>query len=113
MLAENELKKLKAFDSSLFIGQSYFDNDRAQLFSIFQLILKTITAFSGLPEIISQWESKEFSNGKIKPPYTANKIFSPKLVWYGSKIKLKFNGSCLKQDKATFNPKIVVNLFIV
>ena len=52
------------------------------------------------------------SHEKIKHPYKTNKSLSPKLVWYGSKIKLKFNGSCLKQDKATFNPKNVVNLFI-
>ena len=28
---ENELKKLHKFDSSLFIGQSYFNNDATQL----------------------------------------------------------------------------------
>ena len=30
-----------------------------------------------------------------------------------SKISLRFTGSCLKQDKATFTPNNVVNLFIV
>ena len=40
------------------------------------------------------------------------KSLSPKLVWYGSKIKLKFNGSCVKQNKASFNPRNVVNVFI-
>ena len=30
-----------------------------------------------------------------------------------SKIRLRFAGSCLKQDKATFTPNIVVNLYIV
>ena len=35
------------------------------------------------------------------------------MVWYGSKIKLKFKWSCLKQDFETFTPKNVVNLFIV
>ena len=28
-------------------------------------------------------------------------------------IRLKFKGSCLKQDKATFTPSNLVNLFIV
>ena len=38
-----------------------------------------------------------------------------KLVWINnSKVKLKFKGSCLKQeDKSTFTPSIVVNLFLV
>ena len=54
------------------------------------------------------------SNEKIKPPYAANKSFSPKLVWVNnSKIRLRFTGSCLKQDKATFIPNNAVNLYIV
>ena len=34
-LVENEFKKLQTFDSRLFIGQSYFNNDEAQLSLIF------------------------------------------------------------------------------
>ena len=53
-------------------------------------------------------------NEKFTPPYTPNKILSPKLVWNKSKIKIKFEGSCLKQEnKAPFIPNNVVNLFIV
>ena len=59
VLVENERKKLRTFDSSLFVGQSYFNNDGAQLYLIFQPIFKTVTTFSGLPNIILQWESKE------------------------------------------------------
>ena len=44
VLVENELKKLKTFDSSLFIGE-------AHLHLIFQPIYKIITAFSGLLNI--------------------------------------------------------------
>ena len=54
------------------------------------------------------------SNEKMKHPYTENKSFSPKLVWMSNpKIKLRFTGSCLKQDKATFTPNNIVNLYIV
>ena len=49
---------------------------------------------------------------KIMPPYIAGNSLSPKLVWYNSGIKLKFRVSCLKQDKTTFTPKHVVNLFV-
>ena len=53
------------------------------------------------------------SNEKFKP-YTANKSLSPKLMWYNSRIKSKFKGSCLKQkDKAAYTPKNVVNSFIL
>ena len=69
---ENELTKLKTFDSSLLIGQSYFTQYFNQS--------TNNTSFSGLPKIISQRESKGLSNENFQPPYTANKHFSPKLV---------------------------------
>ena len=52
LLVESELKKQQTFDLSPFIGQSYFNNDGAQLFLIFQPIYKTITIFSGLSDTI-------------------------------------------------------------
>ena len=46
--------------------------------------------------------------------YIPNVIVCPKLAWNNSRIRLKFKGSCLKQeDKGAFTPKNVVNLFIV
>ena len=98
---------------SYFVGQSYFNNDEAQLLFIFQPILKNITAFSGLSDTISEWESKGLSNEELKPPYTANKSLSPKLVWNKLRVKLRFTVSCLKQDKVAFTPSNLVNLFIV
>ena len=41
---------------------------------------KTITTFYGLKGTISEWESKELSNEKSRPPYTANTSLSPKLA---------------------------------
>ena len=32
---------------------------------------------------------------------------------YGSKIKVKFNGSCLKQDNITYTHGTIVNIYIV
>ena len=86
LLVENEFKKLQTFDSSLFIGQSYFNNDGAQLYLIFHPIYKSITTFSGLPDTISEWESKGLSNKTFQPPYTENESLSPKP--YGIIIKL-------------------------
>ena len=96
VLVENELKKLKTFDSSLFIGQSYFNNDGAQLYLKFQPIYKTITTFPGLKNTMSEWESKGLSNEKFRPPYTVNKILSPKMLWDNSRLGLRFEGSSLK-----------------
>ena len=56
------------------------------------------------------------ANEKIEPSFTASKNLPPKLVWMSNfKVRLRFTGSCLKQDKAfdeTFTPKNVVNLYI-
>ena len=54
------------------------------------------------------------SNEKVTSPSTLNKSLSPKLLRYNSRIKLKFKGSCSKQeDQAAFTLKNVVNFFIV
>ena len=106
--------QLQTFDWSLFICQSCFHNDGAQLYVIFQPIYESIRSFSGLPYKISEWESKGQSNEKFKPPYTANKVLSPKLLWNNSRLTLRFEISCLKQEDTTpFTPTSVVNLFFV
>ena len=33
--------------------------------------------------------------------------------YYGTKIRVEFNGSCLKQDKVTYNHVKIVNIYIV
>ena len=54
------------------------------------------------------------SNKKTGPTFTANKCFSPKLTWINnSKIRLRFTGSCLREELTTFTPNNVVNLLIV
>ena len=50
LLVKNEFKKLQTFDLSPFIGQSYFYNDGAQLYLIFQALyytLKTLKSYHG------------------------------------------------------------------
>ena len=61
-----------------------------------------------------QWESKELSNEKIKPPITANSSLSPKLTrMNNSRVGVIFERSCLKRAKVTFATRNVVNSFIV
>ena len=53
-------------------------------------------------------------NEKYKPSDTGNKVLSPKLLWNKSRLRLRFEGSCLKQEHATpFTPNNVVTFFIV
>ena len=71
-LLKNELKKIKTFGSCSFIDQSYFNYDGAQLYQMFQPIYKTITTFSDIPNIISEWKSKGSPNQKFRPSCTTN-----------------------------------------
>ena len=110
---ENNLKKPQTFDSSLSIGQSYFKNDGAQFYLIFQPIYKIITTFSGVKDTISGWESKGLSNEKVTNPYITNKILSSKLLSNKSRLRLRLGGSHLKQEDTTLStPNSVANLFI-
>ena len=39
-----------------------------------------------------------------------NYSVTPSLDYYGTKARVEFHGSCLKQDKVTFNHRKVVNI---
>ena len=53
------------------------------------------------------------SDQSIKAPTTPNKILNPALDYVGSKIRVKFNGDCLKRERLTFNHGKIVNIYIV
>ena len=87
LLAENELNKLKTFDAGYFIGKGHFEESYC----------------NANTKYISSWQSKRLSDEIIKPPTTSDNSLNPKVSYYGTKTRLKFRGSCLKQDKITFN----------
>ena len=64
-------------------------------------------------EFISAWKSKELSNRSITPPTTSDHRLNLHVNYYGIKIGVKFNGSCLKQDKIIYTHKNVVSIYIV
>ena len=49
----------------------------------------------------------------IKPPTTSNNKLAPKLSNFGTKPRVKFNRSCLKQDKITYTHGATVIKYIV
>ena len=55
---QDEIVKLQTYDLSLFIVQSYFHNNGAQLYLIFQPIYKTFTIFYCFTYTISVCEYK-------------------------------------------------------
>ena len=64
-------------------------------------------------DYISEWQSKGLSDEIIQPPNTSDKSLAPELSYIGNKTRVKFYGSCLKQDKITFTHEKTVNIYIV
>ena len=67
----------------------------------------------GDTENISEWKSKRLPDELIKPPSVSNKIPIPQLSYLDAKIKVQFDGSCLKQNKITYTHGTIVNIYIV
>ena len=49
----------------------------------------------------------------IKPPSTFPNILNPLLNYVGIRIRVEVKGSCLKQDKISFDHGKIVNIYIV
>ena len=110
LLVENELNELKTFDSSYFIGKSHFGEDGTQNYLVFQPMYRYFRLMTNTSNILS-WQSKGLSNESITPP---NTNISPSIDYVGNKIRIKFNGSCLKQsNKISYTHKKIVNIYIV
>ena len=52
------------------------------------------------------------SDERLDSITASNYKITPELS-YGTKIRVEFNGSCLKQDKVTYNHEKIVNIYIV
>ena len=68
-LVENDLKKLKTFDLSYFIGKNYFENDGTQNYLLFQPI-NNYLKFNSKTDLLLEWKSEGLSDKVIKPPDT-------------------------------------------
>ena len=79
----------------------------------FQPINRHFKTVSANDDNILSWKSKGLSDQGIKAPTTLDKMLNPLLDNIGSKIRVKFRGDCLKQEKMTFNYGKIVNIYIV
>ena len=114
VLVENELNKLKTFDSDYFIGKSHFEEDGVQNYLIFQPLNKYFKVITNAnTKYISSWQSKGLSDKSINLPATSDYKLNLKVNYYGTKTRLEFRGSCLTQDKSLFNHGKIVNIYIV
>ena len=72
-----------------------------------------IIAGVGNGSYIYYWQSKGLSDERINSITASNYSVTPFLDYYGTKTRVEFSGSCLKQDKVTFNHGKIVNIYIV
>ena len=72
------------FDSSYFVGQSYFEEDGTPNYLVFQPLNRYFKAVTNT-NYISSWKSKRFSDENIKPPTTSDNSLTPLLNYYGTK----------------------------
>ena len=95
---EHELKKLKTFDSSYFRDKSHFEEDGLQNYSVFQPINRYVKVIASRKYISSIWKSKGLSDETVTPPATSDNSLSLLIDYLDNKLRLKFNGGCLKQQ---------------
>ena len=70
-------------------------------------------AGAGSCNYIYFWKSKGLSDERLGSITASNYSITPELSYYGTKTRAQFNGSCLKQDKVTYNHEEIVNIYIV
>ena len=112
---QDKIEKLQTYNSSLFIGQSYFFNDGAQPYLTFQPLYDTLKRLGDTEKVVS-WKPKGFSAEKLTAtPTTTDNSLSPSNKWYGdSNFCLLVKGSCFKQKKiTTYATPNRINFYIV
>ena len=103
-------------DLSYYRGKHYFDEGSGkQNYLVFLPINKyfKLDSVVDAADYVLSWQSKRLSDESIKPPTTSDNSLNSELNYYGTKTKIKFTGSCLKQSSHTLTHKKVVNIYIV
>ena len=109
---ENELKKLKTFDLSYFIGKSHFEEDGTQNYLVFKPLIKYFKVIANTDHVSSNL--KDYLLKLLN--HLQNLIIAcltPALSCYSAKTRLKFIGSCFKQPKVSYTHGKVVKIYIV
>ena len=90
LLVENELNKLKTFDSSYFIGKSHFEEDGTQNYLVFQPMYRYFKRIAGVDNgnYIYYWQSKGLSDEKINSIKTSNHIVTPNVDYYVTETRI-------------------------
>ena len=77
---QDKIEKLQIYDSSLFIGQSYFFNDGVQLYLIFRRLCYTLKKLGDTEKFVS-WKFKGLSVEKFTTSTTTDNSLYPSIKW--------------------------------
>ena len=108
-------KSWKHLIKVIFIGKNDFEEDGTQNYLVFEPMYKYFKIISGVGNgrYIYYWQSKGLSDERIDSITASNYSVTPFLDYHGTKTRLEFSGSCLKQDKATLNHEKIVNIYVM
>ena len=94
----------------LFLGNSmFYGEDGFEAYLIFQPVSKYFKFITNT-NYISSWKSKGLSAESIKLFPIFDNSLTPLLTYYDYNIRLKFNGSILRQPKVSYTHGKVVNI---
>ena len=115
LLVENELKKLKTFDSTYYRGKSHFEEDGTQNYLVFQPMYRYFKRVVGVGSgnYIYVWKSKGMSDENVTSLPTSDYSFNLQLSCFGTKTRLEFKGSCLKHGKLKYTHGKTVKIYNV
>ena len=89
-----------------------YSEDGFQAYLIFQPLYRHLKTITNTNYILSR-KSRGLSDESIKPPKTSDNSPTQELSYVDYRIRVKFDGTCLKQPKITYTYKKVVNTYIV
>ena len=107
--ASDKVLRDKAFN----IAKNYYDG--TQNYLVLRLIhrcFKRVAGF-GSSNYIYFWKCKGLSDENITAPATVDYSLNPQLSHLNTKTRVKSKGTCLKQDKITYDHEKIVNIYIV
>ena len=89
------------------------EDDGTQNYLVFQPTQRYFKAVWNANNHILSRKSRGLSDGSIKPPSASANIIKSMLNYFGSKIRVEFKGSSIKQAKISFNDGKIINIYIV
>ena len=103
-------------DLSYYRGKQYFDAGSCkQNYLVFLPTKKyfRLNSVASRADYVLSWKSKGLSNKNVRPPTISDNSLNSELNYYGTKTRVKFTKSCLKQSSHILTHKHIVNIYIV